>query len=1723
MVYKFMNLRSVSSLCSSFYNSQFSYQHTIMNSQHSFNNMREVLKYVRQQRVRDAAYIQQLILDDKYYLAQAVRSDEDCVLLRKVRRPSSTGCFQAFRRLPRTLAIRSQPVWNIERIENRHLSLELPFHGEDNFYAEGLSDVAASAWTTLSDLLALPSAAMKTLESVVRSSDALHTLLEQIQSIFSGEPDMIQKWAGVAAVLNLFWNTECAWGDIVSAIVAILCQLGLSKSVLNRFTSFASDLLNHFSSSFSAEASGGPQLGAVGLILGMIPAVFGHSVPSVTRVSSSLASFARANMGLEKIGVIWEWIQDQYCEYMYGKTMTQRRFEEQCPLFETYTKNVTAIQEIKPVWLDVHKDLCQFVIDVFRQGERIYQEMRADKHISSFVNQMQRRILSLYDVAQRSSAISTIERSLPHSIYLYGPAGVGKTSFQQMLVARLYKRYFSSSPFSLSRCAISRKCENEYWDGYYGQPICVYDDVYQAADSKANPNPEILETIRVINDDPFHLHMSSIEDKKNTYFSSKVVIGTSNTKRPNIQSIVSPDAVYRRWKMCAQISVDPAYGKKVDGVDHLVVDPTRVSSILDPKIYKVILYNMRDVNTAPLETLTFDQFVERVFQMMEDENTVQNNRVALLEKLAGVEPIPDSEELKEWRDKFQAQSSSDEEGDDFQDASAFAPDLTPLNLDIGPDHPSYHTVLLGRLRVLVHDSPGSTSSDFDEDGLPVLNLPEPCSEPVQKWYDVVQEKIAKAAKLTRRWCSRYIDLYTPVKKVFSFLPPQFIGLLIVTLLLRVKEHLCPSCTLYSVSSVFSLWERGRAVERCARSKCVTCKKLYDLYYRDHTPLVCSDKEKVGFCYDVLMQAIYIAPKKIAYKLSALLVSQRGKLALMQSQGPSGDYVTARAHGSHQRICAGCNRKIPKRWAKCSFCLEAQAPSGDFVTPRAQSSTQVLCQCGNKMPSNWRQCPHCQTSNHEAEGDFNAYETAEKVWTRNIVRISATAAGTNCMYALYVTGRIILVPYHFLNMCGASFYLTNYENDQAQRIPLQECKVHQMRGQTGRPIDLALIGLPRYVASRPNIVNHFLSEGELPRLQHCEVFRMKVEKGERCCFSGAITDVRANMTYTSAFGPCFVEQNVLVDCMGKAGDCGLPYFVENTTLTRKMMGVHVAGNKKGTSVCTLVTQEALAAAIEKNAFGAIHKRDIAQESWLVPNTAVKAARDLQLSGDILYLGKAEQSPVQPVKSCLQPSLIQESGEWYATVSKPAHLKKVTVGGQTIDPLLKGIQKVCKLQEPIPDDLLAIAKNDVASVLGFGKNSKKTVLTYAQAIQGDETDPFLTAINRSSSPGFPYNLANPGKGKQHWLGKDEYVLDEPQLKGDVLHLIEQAKQNVRGEVYFTAVLKDERRPISKVDEGKTRVFEAAPMHFVLAVRMYFLNFAAHLSRYRIFNEVCVGINPFSAEWDQLAKSLTKYGDRVFAGDFSNFDGSLTQKILWTVLELINEWYDDSEENQLVREVLFEEMCNTRVLCRGNILQQTHSQPSGNPLTVVINSIFNMLVMRLAYLQCKLDGGYGLECDFRDHVSLAVYGDDNVVGVSEPASMFYNQKTVTDALSRFGLTYTDEGKTGEVVEMRCLTEVSFLKRAFVYSGSQWIAPLDISVVREMCNWVRGSEVRSQTVENCMAASAEFALHGSDLYDAEMQRLRRILSRYGIYPRFATYYEWIDYYRSVGTDLGAPLHSTS
>jgi len=164
-----------------------------------------------------------------------------------------------------------------------------------------------------------------------------------------------------------------------------------------------------------------------------------------------------------------------------------------------------------------------------------------------------------------------------------------------------------------------------------------------------------------------------------------------------------------------------------------------------------------------------------------------------------------------------------------------------------------------------------------------------------------------------------------------------------------------------------------------------------------------------------------------------------------------------------------------------------------------------------------------------------------------------------------------------------------------------------------------------------------------------------------------------------------------------------------------------------------------------------------------------------------------------------------------------------------------------------------------------------------------------------------------------------------------------------------------------------------------------------------------------------------------------------------------------------------------------------PSGQPATAVMNSYVNSLML----VSCWLKNGVPADVIQREFF-WNTFGDDHVTGFPPQYATLAGSLALAGTMAElFGYEYTDEAKTGELVNIKPLSEIAYLKRGFRFNGLGYDAPLDLSVLKETLNWQKsGSD--SQTLElrfDCWYV--ELARHGKKVFDEVSKIMTPVIVR--------------------------------
>lgn len=586
---------------------------------------------------------------------------------------------------------------------------------------------------------------------------------------------------------------------------------------------------------------------------------------------------------------------------------------------------------------------------------------------------------------------------------------------------------------------------------------------------------------------------------------------------------------------------------------------------------------------------------------------------------------------------------------------------------------------------------------------------------------------------------------------------------------------------------------------------------------------------------------------------------------------------------------------------------------------------------------------------------------------------------------------------------------------------------------------------------------------------------------------------------------------------ESGDCGSLLVACDVRFNRKICAIHMAGNSSSTysAVGCALTQETvedLLAFVRPNNAECMIDGEVTVDKPLEVNIIDNVlVANAEVGGAFTSWGSTNTPVHQNTKSQLSPSVIY--GVCGEVERRPAHLKPVTLdSGERVDPMELGQRKAATPSILVDSGALKAASSAVRNMIAR-ESEYGRVFTHEESIAGLEGDINFPPINRSSSPG--YGWTKTGKGKQAFLGHQEYVFDHP----EVLAALEKAEHRLsEGKPlrhFWCDTLKDELRPMSKVAFGKSRLFAAGEMIFSMLCRRYFGGFTAHMHKNLIDFESCVGVNVYSLDWNRIGIALRSKSAPIVAGDFTNYDGTLPADLLWEVLDVIEAFYRENGGTPAeahIRRLLWVDIVNSVHVCRDQVYSWNHSQPSGCVLTTVLNCVAHSILVRAVFMLCaKKHSPANYRLDVYDrHVKHFNYGDDDVTNISPEIVAWFNQQTMAEAYATFGMTYTDEQKSRDLQPYKALEEIEFLKRKFRWDNDQkrFLAPLSLKTVLEMPSWVRNKAGPEQSVNTLLDAAYELSQHDRDTWNAhigDFERAAQILRSHGQEITIPTYDSYV------------------
>jgi len=575
-----------------------------------------------------------------------------------------------------------------------------------------------------------------------------------------------------------------------------------------------------------------------------------------------------------------------------------------------------------------------------------------------------------------------------------------------------------------------------------------------------------------------------------------------------------------------------------------------------------------------------------------------------------------------------------------------------------------------------------------------------------------------------------------------------------------------------------------------------------------------------------------------------------------------------------------------------------------------------------------------------------------------------------------------------------------------------------------------------------------------------------------------------------------------DIKTKDGDCGSILISNDGTTGGQILGMHVAGDNKANGFAFRTSREDVRFAID-----GIDIDDVED----LPEIEEYQKSEVKAQDGLPYDSSVHTGIVHTFNAPLRSGIHSKTKKvpFVGTTVEP---KERTTALSNCAPKYYGNarQTYVETNAEIDGNLMYLIGQHLGALHRSHSKLGFDMLSLRSAIQG-EVDSALKSIDSSTSAGYPWSAMKIGKDQFYFIDERGKVIPGPMfplLLKRVSIIMSILLSGGEVDLLFTDNLKDERRKIEKVLAGKSRLVSASPLELTIVMRMLFGSYMESIQASPIKSGTAIGLNPYSLDWDSLAKQMkVKCGDepRCGAGDYQGWDGHLNEAIGLALKGSTDKFYEGAPADECrARHTVLKMLFQSKHI-RGGVIEQWATVvggvlkgfgwPSGNALTAPGNSDMNLASFCYHYVQ-QHGGDVSKIPEFFKLVVLIVIGDDNTFAVSEGLEEMFIESNVAVTLSKMGMILTSDVK-GEVnTKMRHLEEVSLIKRKFRYDEyvARWVAPLDLDVVIEQCMWTQNTSYLTTAIQNLNVTVRELSLHGRKVFDEWMPKLRAFYGKHFI-----------------------------
>lgn len=283
------------------------------------------------------------------------------------------------------------------------------------------------------------------------------------------------------------------------------------------------------------------------------------------------------------------------------KTITGRdwQVEDLAINLSTFTDFISSVDDFEENRLCDLETKWEAQLEVF-QLQNKYKELHLEatrlglsRSLTPIVSSYWAKVSSWVKRVSSSGILLAGHRGEPLSVLISGKPGMGKSYMVNELVRDVGGDQIPWGNIpneTIANHIYTRNPQEAYWSGYRGQFCTLYDDFGQVSDTESGPDPEYLEVIQAVGDNPYKIPMADIEEKNRGYFRSRMIVATTNLDRfstTTVKSIRSPEALARRFDLHFEVvkhGGTRGYQIKLDNEAKAIVGYEDIVNILRAKL-----------------------------------------------------------------------------------------------------------------------------------------------------------------------------------------------------------------------------------------------------------------------------------------------------------------------------------------------------------------------------------------------------------------------------------------------------------------------------------------------------------------------------------------------------------------------------------------------------------------------------------------------------------------------------------------------------------------------------------------------------------------------------------------------------------------------------------------------------------------------------------------------------------------------------------------------------------------------------------------------------------------------------------------------------------------------------------------------------------------------------------------------------------------------------------